>query len=92
MDDLEFEHKMIKSAGLRFHCVIGGSGPPIVLIAGFPESCYAWRRVMPLLAAHFQVIAIDLPGQGDSDKPMDGSRSRHSRLANLPFPMESDCG
>jgi len=67
-----FEHRMVAAAGLRFHCVLGGSGPVIVLLAGFPQSWYAWRRVMPLLAPHFRVIALDLPGQGDSDKPMDG--------------------
>jgi pimeloyl-ACP methyl ester carboxylesterase len=57
---------------MRLHCVIGGSGPVIVLVAGFPQSCYAWRRVMPLLARQFRVIAVDLPGQGDSDRPIDG--------------------
>ena len=67
-----FEHRMVHAAGLRFHCVIGGSGPTIVLIAGFPQSCYAWRRVMPLLTSRFQVIVLDLPGQGDSDKPVGG--------------------
>jgi pimeloyl-ACP methyl ester carboxylesterase len=67
-----FEHRMVAVAGLRFHCVLGGSGPTIVLLAGFPQSWYAWRRVMPLLAPHFRVIALDLPGQGDSDKPMNG--------------------
>jgi len=72
LNGIPFEHRMVAAAGLRFHCVIGGSGPAITLIAGFPQSCYAWRQVMPLLAPHFQVIAIDLPGQGDSDKPVDG--------------------
>lgn len=67
-----FEHRMVAAAGLRFHCVLGGSGPTIVLLAGFPQSWYAWRRVMPLLTPHFRVIALDLPGQGDSDKPMNG--------------------
>ena len=67
-----FEHHMVPAAGLRFHCVTGGSGPTIVLIAGFPQTCYAWRRVMPLLTPHFRVIIVDLPGQGDSDKPVGG--------------------
>ncbi|MBN8943023.1 MAG: alpha/beta hydrolase [Rhizobiales bacterium] len=71
-----FEHRMVTSAGLRFHTVEGGSGDPVVLIAGFPQSWYAWRRVMPLLAERHKVIAIDLPGQGDSDKPVDGYDTR----------------
>ena len=67
-----FEHKMVAIPGMRLHCMLGGSGPVIVLVAGFPQSCYAWRRVMPLLASQFRVIAVDLPGQGDSDKPLGG--------------------
>ena len=67
-----FEHKMVSIKGMRLHCVLGGSGPVVVLVAGFPQSCYAWRRVLPLLARRFRVVAIDLPGQGDSDRPLDG--------------------
>lgn len=73
---LPFEHRMVTAADLRFHLVEGGTGDPVVLIAGFPQSWYAWRRVMPLLARYHKVIAIDLPGQGDSDKPVDGYDTR----------------
>lgn len=68
----QFKHEMIDAEGTRFHAVTGGNGPPLLLIAGFPQTWYAWRRMMPLLAENFHVIAIDLPGQGDSDKPVDG--------------------
>lgn len=68
----DIQHRFIEAAGIRFHFLESGKGPTIVLIAGFPESCYAWRHVIPLLAKHYKVIAIDLPGQGDSDKPADG--------------------
>ncbi|WP_019092199.1 alpha/beta fold hydrolase [Komagataeibacter europaeus] len=69
-----FAHHFATVNGLRFHYVAGGadSGRTIVLLAGFPESWYAWRSVMPLLGRNFRVIAIDLPGQGDSDRPLDG--------------------
>ena len=69
-----FEHRFVRADGLRFHYVIGGANVPetIVLFAGFPETWYAWRHVMPALGERFRVIAIDLPGQGDSDKPLDG--------------------
>ena len=67
-----FAHQYIQAAGLRFHVVEGGSGPVIILLAGFPQSWYAWRRIMPLLADKFTVVGIDLPGQGDSEKPIDG--------------------
>jgi pimeloyl-ACP methyl ester carboxylesterase len=70
----KLEHRYATVDGLRFHYVTAGrdNADPLVLLAGFPESWYAWRRVMPILAEHFHVIAIDLPGQGDTDKPMDG--------------------
>jgi pimeloyl-ACP methyl ester carboxylesterase len=63
---------------LRFHYVSGGlvDGPVLVLLAGFPESWFAWRHVMLHLADRFRIIAIDLPGQGDSDKPMSGYDTR----------------
>jgi pimeloyl-ACP methyl ester carboxylesterase len=66
------QQKLTKSDGIRFHYIRGGKGPTVVLIAGFPQSVYAWRRVIPLLTDAYDVIALDLPGQGDSDKPLDG--------------------
>jgi len=73
---MPFCHRQVQAAGLRFHLVEGGSGPVVILLAGFPQSWYAWRRVMPILGEHFTVIAIDLPGQGDSEKPLDGYDTR----------------
>jgi pimeloyl-ACP methyl ester carboxylesterase len=69
-----FEHGFATAKGLRYHYVAGGANAErtVVLIAGFPESWYAWRKVMPLLGSRFRVVAIDLPGQGDSDRPIDG--------------------
>ena len=67
-----FAHEMVEAAGIRFHIVQGGSGIPVFLIAGYPQSWYAWRRVMPHLAERHTVVAIDLPGQGDSDRPPGG--------------------
>lgn len=86
-----FTHRFATVDGLRLHYVIGGaaSGRTIVLLAGFPESWYAWRHVMPVLGARFRVIAIDLPGQGDSDKPLDGydtqtvARRVHGLISHL---------
>jgi pimeloyl-ACP methyl ester carboxylesterase len=58
--------------GLRLHAVIGGGGPPLLLVHGWPQTWYAWRMVMPALAEDFQVIAVDQRGIGLSDKPYDG--------------------
>jgi pimeloyl-ACP methyl ester carboxylesterase len=68
----KFARRFIESGGIRFHIVDGGVGPTVVLIAGFPQTAYAWRRLQPLLAGSYRTIAIDLPGQGYSDKPLNG--------------------
>jgi pimeloyl-ACP methyl ester carboxylesterase len=67
---VEPQHHMVWADDIRFHVVEAGEGPTIVLVAGYPQSVYAWRRVIPLLAQNYHVIALDLPGQGDSDKPL----------------------
>ncbi len=69
-----FEHRFRTVDGVRLHYVAGGKpgGDAVVLLAGFPQRWYAWRKVMPRLAASYQVIAPDLPGQGDSDRPEGG--------------------
>lgn len=69
-----FEHRFETVNGTRLHYVIGGKadGDTIMLLAGYPESWYAWRKIMPILAERYRVIAPDLPGQGDSDRPIDG--------------------
>jgi pimeloyl-ACP methyl ester carboxylesterase len=57
---------------VRLHAVIGGGGPPLLLIHGWPQTWYAWRMVMPELAKDFTVIAVDQRGRGLSDKPQGG--------------------
>lgn len=71
-----FDHRISGPYGRRLNYVIGGSGEPLLLVAGWPQSWYAWRRVMPILARHFTVVAVDPPGLGDSDKPQDGYDTR----------------
>ncbi|GAA0577932.1 alpha/beta hydrolase [Streptomyces crystallinus] len=58
--------------GVRLHYVAGGSGTPLVLIAGWPQTWWSYRKIMPALARHFRVIAVDLRGQGSSQKPQGG--------------------
>ena len=48
------------------------TGPPILLLHGWPETWWEWHHVMPLLAEHFSVVAMDLRGAGFSDCPLDG--------------------
>jgi pimeloyl-ACP methyl ester carboxylesterase len=67
-----FTSRYIKTGALRQHTVIGGNGPPLLLVHGWPENWYAWRLLMPALARDFQVIAVDQRGMGLSDKPRHG--------------------
>lgn len=69
-----FTHRYATVDGVRIHYVIGGKtdGEVLLLLAGFPQSWYAWRKIMPALGEKYRVIAADLPGQGDSDLPNEG--------------------
>ena len=67
-----FTSQYIDAGGLRLHAVIGGKGPPLLLLHGWPQTWYQWRLVMPELARDFQVIAVDQRGIGLSDKPQTG--------------------
>jgi pimeloyl-ACP methyl ester carboxylesterase len=55
--------------GVRLHCVLEGKGPLVLLLHGFPESAYAWRKQIPALAERFRAVAPDLRGYAESDKP-----------------------
>jgi pimeloyl-ACP methyl ester carboxylesterase len=69
----QFHHDTVVIRDVRLHFVEGGSGAPILLLPGWPQSWYAWRYVMPLLAeAGRRVIALDPRGMGDSDRPTSG--------------------
>jgi pimeloyl-ACP methyl ester carboxylesterase len=74
-----FAHRWVDAEGVRLHAVEGGraDGPAVVLLAGFPQTWWAWREVMPRLAGRFRVIAVDLPGQGHSERP-EGSYDTHT--------------
>ena len=69
-------HHVVAVNGFRMHYVIAGSGYPLVLLHGWPESCYEWRKIIPSLAERFTVIAPDLRGLGNSDRPMAGYDKR----------------
>jgi pimeloyl-ACP methyl ester carboxylesterase len=67
-----FTSRYIDTGDVRLHAVIGGDGPPLLLVHGWPQTWYAWRLLMPALARDFQVIAVDQRGIGLSDKPKTG--------------------
>jgi epoxide hydrolase 4 len=75
------QHHMIHVNGIQMHYVTAGEGKPVVLLHGFPEFWYAWRRQIPALAQHFKVIVPDLRGYGDTDKPANVADYRTSIIA-----------
>jgi pimeloyl-ACP methyl ester carboxylesterase len=61
--------RLIRTNGIRLHCLLAGDGPLVVLLHGFPECAESWRHQIPVLATRFRVVAPDLRGYDLSDKP-----------------------
>ena len=71
-----------QTSGATIHGVIGGQGPPLLLLHGAPQSHISWRIVAPRLASEYTIVAADLRGYGDSSKPPDGeNHSNYSKRA-----------
>lgn len=64
-----FRREFITVDGIDLHAVIGGDGPPLLLLHGYPQSHLMWHRVAPQLARRYTVVVPDLRGYGDSAKP-----------------------
>ena len=61
--------RQVAADGVAISLVMGGSGPPVLLLHGYPQTHVMWHKVAPRLAADFTVVAADLRGYGDSVKP-----------------------
>ncbi|WP_229262206.1 alpha/beta fold hydrolase [Duganella guangzhouensis] len=78
--------------GVHLHYVIGGEGPPVLLLPGWPQTWWAWHKIMPQLAKHHTVIAVDIRGMGSSDKPAGGyekknlAKDLHELVIELGYP------
>ena len=68
-----WKHDRIISNGIKLHYVTQGDGPLMLMLHGFPEFWYSWRHQIPEFAKDFKVVALDLRGYNDSDKPQDRS-------------------
>jgi pimeloyl-ACP methyl ester carboxylesterase len=71
-EESKFAHHTIALEGVTLHYVTAGSGDPLVLLHGWPQTWYEWRRMMPELAQRYMVIAPDMRGLGDSSRPATG--------------------
>lgn len=58
--------------GTKLHYVMGGQGEPLILIPGYPETWWAYHKIMPILAAKYRVVIVEMRGMGNSDKPISG--------------------
>lgn len=71
--DGPWTHHAVHASGTRFHAVEAGDGPLVLLLHGFPQFWWTWRRQLVELAAHgYRAVAVDLRGYGGSDKPPQG--------------------
>jgi haloacetate dehalogenase len=77
-----FAARRVRTAGADIHCVTGGSGPPLLLLHGYPQTHAMWHAVAPRLAESFTVVCSDLRGYGDSSKPASSaSHAEYSKRA-----------
>jgi haloacetate dehalogenase len=61
--------RRIRTSGAAINVVHGGKGPPLLLLHGYPQTHAIWHKVVPELAKRFSIVATDLRGYGDSEKP-----------------------
>ncbi|MBD2043457.1 alpha/beta fold hydrolase [Microcoleus sp. FACHB-672] len=66
-------HEYITTNGVKLHYVTQGEGRLMLMLHGFPEFWYSWRHQIPEFAKNYKVVAVDLRGYNDSDKPKEQS-------------------
>jgi haloacetate dehalogenase len=77
-----FKAFKVQTSGAIINGVVGGQGPPLLLLHGAPQTHVSWRLVAPQLASNYTVVAADLRGYGDSSKPPDGeNHANYSKRA-----------
>ena len=77
-----FRAVALEGAGATIACVVGGSGPPLLLLHGYPQTHAMWHRIAPALARRHTVVCADLRGYGDSSKPpTDASHAPYAKRA-----------
>ena len=79
------EHRYVDAGGLRVHLAEAGEGEPVLLLHGWPQHHYMWRRVIERLAPRYRLLVPDLPGHGGSAAlpSVDGLASFADRIADV---------
>jgi pimeloyl-ACP methyl ester carboxylesterase len=67
-----FESRRVKTSGATINVLVGGNGPAVLLLHGYPENLLAWRKIAPELSRTNTVVVPDMRGYGDSEKPDGG--------------------
>jgi haloacetate dehalogenase len=81
-----FRNERIKTSGAEINAVIGGSGPPLLMFHGAPDSLITWRLIAPDLAKDYTLVLCDLRGYGDSSRPPGGGD--HSDYSKRPMALD----
>ena len=81
-----FRNERIKTSGAEINAVIGGSGPPVLMFHGAPQSLITWRLIAPDLAKDYTLVMCDLRGYGDSSRPRGGGD--HSDYSKRPMALD----
>jgi haloacetate dehalogenase len=81
-----FRNERIKTSGAEINAVIGGSGPPVLMFHGAPQSLITWRIIAPDLSKDYTLVMCDLRGYGDSSKPEGGGD--HSAYSKRPMALD----
>jgi len=80
-----FQSGIAEINGIHLRYVAGGTGTPLNLLPGWPETWWQYHKIMPSLALHFHVVSVDIRGMGLSSKPADGydkkTMAKYSRVA-----------
>lgn len=72
-----FTNKYVSVNGINIHYVEGGSGEPLILLPGWPQTWWSYHKIMPDLAKKYKVIVVDIRGMGSSDKPENGYEKKN---------------
>jgi haloacetate dehalogenase len=81
-----YRNERIKTSGAEINAVIGGSGPPVLMFHGAPDSVITWRLIADDLAKDYTLVMCDLRGYGDSSRPED--KPDHSSQSKRPMALD----